>query len=95
MSVKGNEVLLSEEKYDLMSANLLDVMVEDKAKFQSSFQTSGESAIDLFMDRTNPWNKIAHPALPNVIKEQLEINKKRGERRGEIVFRMRCSIFFA
>ena len=53
-------------------------MVEEKVKFQSSF-SSGESALDLFLDSSNPYNKTAHPALPNVIQEQLEINKKGGE----------------
>ena len=72
--MKGNE----DDKYDINAANLLDAMVEDKVKFQSSF-SSGESSMDTFLNRANPLNRIAHPALPNVVKEQLEINQKRGK----------------
>ena len=59
-------------------ANLLDVMVEDKAKFQSSY-SSGETAMELFMDRKNPWNKSIHPALPKIIQGKLVENRRRGE----------------
>ena len=63
---------------DMGEANLLDVMVEDKAKFQSSYST-GETAMELFMDRKNPWNKSIHPALPKIIQEKLVENRRRGE----------------
>ena len=63
---------------DMGEANLLDVMVEDKAKFQSSY-SSGETAMELFMDRKNPWNKSIHPALPKIIQEKLVENRRRGE----------------
>ena len=59
-------------------------MVEEKVKFQSSFSI-GESSMDTFLDSTNPLNRIAHPALPKVIKDQLEINQKRGELKGGVV----------
>ena len=67
----------SSEKYDILSANLLDSMVEEKAKFQSSFR-SGEAALDHFLNIANPMNKIAHPALPCAVKDQQEENRKRG-----------------
>ena len=63
---------------DAMEANLLDVMVEDKIKFQSSY-SCGESAMDIFMDRKNPWNKSIHPALPKIIQEKLVENRRRGK----------------
>ena len=61
----------------LLGNNLLDAMTEEKHKFQSSFST-GESAIKIFIDRTNPYNKTAHPALPNVMKEMNELQLKIG-----------------
>ena len=66
------------------SANLLDVMVEDKAKFQSSY-TQGETSMELFLDHKNPWNKSIHPALPKIIQEHLQENRKRGECRNILV----------
>lgn len=63
----------------LDSANLLDVMVEDKAKFQSSYQ-QGDVSMELFLDRKNPWNKSIHPALPKIIQEKLAENRKRGNK---------------
>lgn len=64
-------------KYDILAANLLDSMVEEKAKFRSSFR-SGAEALDTFLDTMNPMNKTAHPALPAVVKDRLEENRKRG-----------------
>ena len=63
-----------DEKID---ANLLDVLVEDKIKFQSSY-TVGDASMDIFMDKKNPWNKSIHPALPKIIQEKLQENRKRG-----------------
>ena len=53
---------------DKIDANLLDVLVEDKIKFQSSY-TVGDASMDIFMDKKNPWNKSIHPALPKIIQE--------------------------
>ena len=72
------------EEDALESANLLDVMVEDKAKFQSSY-TQGETSMELFLDHKNPWNKSIHPALPKIIQEHLQENRKRGECRNILV----------
>ena len=58
--------------------NLLDLMTEEKPKFNSSFN-SGEAAIKVFLDRANPYNKLAHPALPNVMKEHKEIHLRIGD----------------
>jgi len=65
---------------------LLGLFQEEKKKFQSSFDNSflkesksGNQAIDLFLDRANPYNKTAHPALPNVIKELNARHLKRVE----------------
>jgi hypothetical protein len=63
--------------------NLLDLIdeMEITPRFKSSYSgvdMSGESAMDIFMDRVNPMNKQAHPALPNVIKELDIIRKRRG-----------------
>lgn len=58
-------------------ANLLDVLVEDKIKFQSSY-TVGDASMEIFMDKKNPWNKSIHPALPKIIQEKLKENRKRG-----------------
>ena len=63
-----------DEKID---ANLLDVLVEDKIKFQSSY-TVGDASMEIFMDKKNPWNKSIHPALPKIIQEKLKENRKRG-----------------
>jgi hypothetical protein len=55
--------------------------MEITPRFKSSYSgvdMSGESALDIFMDRVNPMNKQAHPALPNVIKELDVIRKQRG-----------------
>ena len=54
--------------------------VEETPRFVSSFKTemSGESAIDLFIDRLNPLNKHAHPALPKVMKEIEDIRARKG-----------------
>ena len=55
--------------------------MEITPRFKSSYSgvdMSGESAMDIFMDRVNPMNKQAHPALPNVIKELDVIRKQRG-----------------
>ena len=41
-------------------------------------EPSGETSIDIFIDRVNPFNKTAHPALPNVLKQISSIRKKRG-----------------
>ena len=62
---------------DKIDANLLDVLVEDKIKFQSSY-TVGDASMDIFMDKKNPWNKSIHPALPKIIQEKLQENRKRG-----------------
>ena len=67
---------------------MLDLMEESETtprstRFKSSFQKeepSGDSAIDMFIDRVNPFNKAAHPALPNVMKQLDSIRKKRGSR---------------
>ena len=72
----------SDAKYDILAANLMDSMVEEKVKFQSSFSSvqssSGEACLDNFIDSSNPWNKTAHPALPKVMEEQMAENQKRG-----------------
>ena len=62
---------------ETIEANLLDVLVEDKIKFQSSY-TVGDASMEIFMDRKNPWNKSIHPALPKIIQEKLQENRKRG-----------------
>ena len=62
---------------ETIEANLLDVMVEDKVKFTSSY-TVGDVSMEIFMDRHNPWNKSIHPALPKIIQEKLQENRKRG-----------------
>ena len=51
-------------------------------RFISSYnkELSGESAIDLFIDRLNPLNKQAHPALPKVMKEIAEIRARKGRK---------------
>ena len=53
-------------------------MVDDKVKFQSSY-SCGDASMELFMDRKNPWNKSIHPALPKIIQEKLQENRKRGK----------------
>ena len=72
---------------DAVEANLLDVMVDDKVKFQSSY-TVGDASMEIFMDRKNPWNKSIHPALPKIIQEKLQENRKRGKLSKNI----KCSI---
>ena len=69
---------LPEDPNYLLDENLLGMMSEKKHKFQSSFNT-GEAAIKIFIDRTNPHNKTAHPALPNVLKEMNELQLKIGD----------------
>ena len=59
-------------------ANLLDVLVEDKVKFKSSYEV-GDASMEIFMDKTNPWNKSIHPALPKIIQEKLLANRRYGK----------------
>ena len=59
-------------------ANLLDVLIEEKHRFRSSF-ICGDATLDLFLDKKNPCNKMIHPALPGEIEKKKEENRKRGE----------------
>ena len=59
-------------------ANLLDVLIEEKHRFRSSF-VCGDATLDLFLDKKNPCQKAIHPALPAVIEQKLAENRKRGE----------------
>ena len=80
LDVPEDEILnesLSEDPMCFIGDSLLDLMTEKKTKFQSSF-SSGEAAIKIFIDRTNPHNKTAHPSLPNVLKEMNELQVKIG-----------------
>ena len=64
-------------------ADLLDLLDEEEKtpRFQSSFskpEILGDNALDMFIDRLNPYNRQAHPALPNVMKQLDDVRKKRG-----------------
>ena len=67
-----------EDSVDMDHANLLDVLVEDKVKFKSSYEV-GDASMEIFMDKTNPWNKSIHPALPKIIQEKLLANRRYGK----------------
>ena len=55
------------EDYD--DANLLDVLIEEKHRFKSSF-VRGDATLDLFLDHKNPCQKAIHPALPATIEQK-------------------------
>ena len=55
------------EDYD--DANLLDVLIEEKHRFKSSF-VCGDATLDLFLDNKNPCQKMIHPALPATIEQK-------------------------
>ena len=67
-----------DDSVDMDHANLLDVLVEDKVKFKSSYEV-GDASMEIFMDKTNPWNKSIHPALPKIIQEKLLANRRYGK----------------
>ena len=76
MSIIKVAVTPDPEDYD--EANLLDVLIEEKHRFRSSF-ICGDATLDLFLDKKNPCQKAIHPALPAVIEQKLAENRKRGE----------------
>ena len=64
-------------------ADLLDLLDEEEKtpRFQSSFskpEILGDNALDMFIDRLNPYNRQAHPALPKVMKQLDDVRKKKG-----------------
>ena len=73
---QGNNSTPDPDDYD--EANLLDVLIEEKHRFRSSF-ICGDATLDLFLDKKNPCNKMIHPALPGEIEKKKEENRKRGE----------------
>ncbi|XP_023337885.1 uncharacterized protein LOC111708668 isoform X2 [Eurytemora carolleeae] len=77
-------------------ADLLDLLDEEEKtpRFQSSFskpEILGDNALDMFIDRLNPYNRQAHPALPNVMKQLDDVRKKRADKMKlqEELFRVR------
>ena len=78
---------MKENENDLLGLMDESLITPRSTRFKSSYtkddeedktEPSGETSIDIFIDRVNPFNKTAHPALPNVLKQISSIRKKRG-----------------
>ena len=71
------QVAATPDPEDCDEANLLDVLIEEKHRFRSSF-ICGDATLDLFLDKKNPCQKAIHPALPAVIEQKMAEHRQRG-----------------